>query len=209
MHPADKQNKTIIKRIPESFRSIKNLNTGSLSLFFNGDNILLNHVGVLKHIISKTENEQPKYYHNYYIIICCRQYAAWLVQLERRVITDQVCYWSGRQSHHQQRWSTGRWACVDRVVHAWSLEWVCMDQMIEGATAPPGDCPNRHTASSPYFHDSALSSEIIFGEVCFSCSSLFHSRYGWHGLTLEEEEGVVSMVLLHVTPRWPYYTSNM
>lgn len=48
----------------------------SLSLFFNGDNILLNHVGVLKHIISKTENEQPKYYHNYYIIICCRQYAA-------------------------------------------------------------------------------------------------------------------------------------
>lgn len=76
MHPADKQNKTIIKRIPESFRSIKNLNTGSLSLFFNGDNILLNHVGVLKHIISKTENEQPKYYHNYYIIICCRQYAA-------------------------------------------------------------------------------------------------------------------------------------
>lgn len=48
MHQADKENNKIIKRIPESLRSMKNLNTGSLSLFFNGDNIFLNHVGVLK-----------------------------------------------------------------------------------------------------------------------------------------------------------------
>ena len=39
---------TSIQHIPASFKSMKNLNTGPFSLFFNGDKIFLNHAGVLK-----------------------------------------------------------------------------------------------------------------------------------------------------------------